>query len=619
MNYKSKIFAVALFIPLLVFSQYELPISKNFAKAIKNQTRTTKGIPGPNYWQNRVSYNITAEVIPGEKKLIGSETIIFENNSPDTLDHILMHVYQNLYKKGNPKDQFIHPDDVHSGVTIESVKIKEKEITELESVVTLLVVGLKDFVYPSEVITIEVKWSFTIPSKSDIRMGGKDSTSFFLGQWFPRIAVYDDLKGWDGNIHSGDEEFYYEIGDFDYSVKLPEGYMVWGTGLLQNAEKVLSKNIFKKYKHAQKSNDIISIVSESDYIQGEKLTKDNTWRFKAENVSDIAFGISNHFLWDATSTIIAGNRVFVEAAYSKESKDFKEVAQLAKKSITYLSTELPGVPYPFPAVSVFNGTNGRSGMEYPMIANNPSADNRGRTVDVTVHEISHNYFPFYVLTNETEYAWMDEAFASMIPYKYQLETGPTSNRLTRYVGYVNKFANTDRNIATNTNSTFIKGNISSYNFYSKPAVSLYILQDILGEELFKECLIEYIKTWKRKHPAPEDFFYLMNETAQNNLNWFWKSWFYENEHPDLGIEKVNQKEHAYEVTIRKIGNLPVPIYLTITFDDKTTKVLHQTATVWEKNGQSVLTVKSGKEIKRIKLGNDYIPDTDSKNNSYEIK
>jgi len=596
MNFISKIFALVFLIPVLTFAQNNLPISKNFAKAIKNQTRTTKGIPGPKYWQNRVSYNITAEVIPSEKRLIGTETIILENNSPDTLDHILMHVYQNLYKKGNPKDQFIHPDDVHSGVTIESVKIKEKEIAELESVVTLLVVGLKEFVYPSEVISIEVKWSFIIPSNSDIRMGGKDSSSFFLGHWFPRVAVYDDLKGWDGNIHSGGEEFYYEMGDFEYSVKAPEGFMVWGTGLLQNAEKVLSKNILKKYMQAKKSNDIISIVSESDYDQGEKLTKNNTWRFKADNVSDVAFGISDHFLWDATSTEFAGNRVFIEAAYPPQSADFKEVAQLAKKSIQYLSTELPGVPYPFSAVSVFNGTNGRSGMEYPMIANNPSADNRGRTVDVTVHEITHNYFPFYVLTNETEHAWMDEAFASMIPYKYQQKTEPTLNRLSRYTGYMNKWAHTDRDIATMTNSTFIKGKISSYNFYSKPAVSLYVLQDMLGEKLFKECLVKYIETWKRKHPAPEDFFNLVNEATQQNLNWFWKSWFYGNGFPDLSIDNIVQKENAYEITIKKIGELPVPIELTITFEDQTTAILHQTAAVWEKNNQNFFSITTVKNI-----------------------
>ena len=239
MNFMIEIFVMVLFIPAFIFGQNDLPISKKFAEAVKNQTRTKKGTPGSKYWQNRASYNITAEVIPSEKKLIGSEIIIFKNNSPDTLEQIVMHIYQDLYKKGTPKDQFIHSDDIHSGVKIESVIIQEKQIVELKSDNTLLMISMKDFIVPSESITIEVKWNFTIPTKSDIRMGGKDSTSFFLGHWFPRIAVYDDLKGWDVNIHSGGKEFYYDIGDFEYSVKVPQGYFVWGTGLLQNAEKVL--------------------------------------------------------------------------------------------------------------------------------------------------------------------------------------------------------------------------------------------------------------------------------------------------------------------------------------------------------------------------------------------
>jgi hypothetical protein len=611
--------ALFLFFPILVFSQDELPISKKFAKAIKNQTRTTKGLPGPKYWQNRVSYNITAEVIPEQKRLIGEEKISFENNSPDTLNQILLHVFQNLYQKGTPKDDFIHHDDVHSGVIIESLKIVEKRIAELKTNGTLLVVNLEEYVFPAEVISIEVKWNFIIPSQSDIRMGAKDESSFFLGQWYPKVAMYDDIKGWDGDLHTGGQEFYNEIGDYEYSVKVPEGYMVWGTGLLQNAEKVLSKKIYDKYIQAQKSDSIISIVRLKDYKEGNTTKKHNTWKFIAENISDVAFGISDHFLWDATSTEISGSNIFVEAAYPPEAEDFVEVAELAKKSINYLSAELPGVPYPFPKVAVFNGTNGKSGMEYPMIANDPSADNRGRTVDVTIHEIAHNYFPFYVLTNETEHAWMDEAFAAMIPHKYQLETGPTLNRLIRYAKSMSKFANTDWNIASITNSTMLKGKISSFNFYHKPAVGLYVLQDMLGEKLFKECLIVYIETWNSKHPAPEDFFNLVNETSEKNLNWFWNSWFFANGYPDLSIDSVEKKENYYEVIIKKIGDLPVPVDLTVTFKDQATKNIHFSAAVWQYKNNKVITIKTVKIIESLKLGNAYIPDTDSENNSFKIK
>ena len=608
-----------LLIPFWGFSQNNLPISKNFSKALHKKTRTTKGMPGAKYWQNRVSYNIRAEVIPQEKKLIGNEKISFENHSPDTLHQIVFHVFQNLYKKGSQRDYAVDPDDINSGVVIETLKIKEKLITDFTTTGTLLIVELKQPVNPSEIINIEIKWNFSIPTKTNIRMGGKDESTFFLGQWYPKVAVYDDIKGWDKNIHTGGQEFYYDTGNYKYSVKVPDSYVVWGSGLLQNGEKVLSKKIYKKFMQAHKSNSIIPIISLSDYKSGESITIDNIWKFEADNVSDVAFGISNHFLWDGTSTEISGNNIFVEAAYPAEAEDFTEVALLAKKSINYLSTELPGVPYPFPTVSVFNGTNGSSGMEYPMIANDPSADNRGRTVDVTAHEITHNYFPFYVLTNETEHAWMDEAFAAMLPFKYQLENEPTLNRLTRYAKSMSDYANTDWNIATITKSTILKDKISYFNFYMKPAVGLYVLEDILGEKLFRKCLIAYIETWKGKHPVPVDFFNTINEFSHQNLNWFWKSWFFENGYPDLSIDSVEQKENFCEIIIKKIGTLPVPVELIITFKDRTTQNIHHSAAVWQNETRMAIPIKTNKKIDNLKLGNEYIPDTDLKNNFFKMK
>lgn len=610
-------YLVILFSPLFLYGQDNLPISKNFANAVQNQTRTTKGVPGEKYWQNKISYNITAEVIPAEKKLVGSEKIRFQNKSPDTLHQIVLHLFQNVYQKGSKRDDSVHPDDVHSGVEIEKILIEGNQISKKYIEGTLLIVDLERPVYLSEEIYIDVKWNFTIPTKTDMRMGGKDSTSFFLGQWYPKVAVYDDLKGWDKNIHSGGQEFYYDSGDYEYSVKVPEGFMVWGSGVLQNAESVLSKKTYKKFLQAQKSETIIQIVSLEDLKTGGKLTAESIWKFKAENVSDVAFGISDHFLWDGTSEKIAGKNIFIDAAYPPESEDFTEVAQLSKKTIQYLSTELPDVPYPFPAVTVFNGTNGRSGMEYPMIANDPSADNRGRTVDVTAHEIAHNYFPFFVLTNETEHAWMDEAFVAMIPYKYQHQTEPTSNRITRYARDMSKHGDSEINIASNINANLVKDNVSFFNFYGKPALSLFYLEDMLGEKVFKECMIKYIDNWKGKHPAPEDFFNLVNQTANQNLNWYWYHWFYTNGYPDLSIESVKKKNNTYEITVEKIGALPVPINITVTFKDASTKNIRHTAAVWQDTNEKIITVDDDRIIKNIILGNEYIPDTNSANNIYE--
>lgn len=619
-NKTAALYSLFVLVSTIGFCQTILPTYKNFTQAISNETRTTKGIPGVKYWQNSTSYNITAEIIPEEKKLLGSEIISYENNSTDTLNQLVFHVFQNLYKKGNSRDEPVHPDDVHAGVIIELLKINNKLITDYTLSGTQLIVELEEPLKPSEIITIEIQWEFSIPTKSNIRMGGKDESSFFLGQWYPKVAVYDDMNGWDRNNHTGGQEFYYDLGNFKYSVKVPKGYMVWGTGILENSKNVLSENIYTKYMQAQKSDSIISIVNMNDYRSGKAITQGTIWKFKADNVSDVAFGISNHFLWDGTSLSgVSDKNIFVSAAYPIEAEDFKEVAHFAKKALYSFSTDLPGYPFPYPAMTVFNGTNGASGMEYPMIANDPSADNKGRTVDVTGHEIAHNYFPFYVLTNETENAWMDEAFAAMITYKYQLENDPSLNRLKRYAKSMSDYANTDWNIATTTNSTMLKDRISYFNFYMKPAVGLYVLQDILGEKLFKECLYTYIDIWKGKHPTPSDFFNVVNETAHKNLNWFWKSWFFEAENPDLSIDNVIAKNNIYEVVIKKIGDLPIPVFLTVTFEDQTTQDFHHSAAVWENSDRLVISIKTKQKIENLKLGNEYIPDTDPTNNFQNFK
>jgi hypothetical protein len=612
---KDILFSLFFILPFFCISQNNIPYNKTFTKAVTKETRTIKGIPGSNYWQNSASYDISAEVFPLDRKLSGEEKIYYVNNSPDTLNQLVFHIFQNLYKKGSKRDLLIHPDDVHSGVVIEHLKINNTLITNFTLKSTRLIVDLDTPLLPSTTTTIEMSWNFPIPVKSDIRMGGKDETSFFLGHWFPKVAVYDDIKGWDQNTHTGSKEFYADLGNYKFSIKVPADYIVWGSGILQNPKSVLSGEIYNRYKLAQKSDSIITIVGSEDHLSGKQLTKNNIWKFEANDVPDVAFGFSDHYLWDGTSLKGASDKnIFIDAAYPPESKDFSEVAFLAKEAIAYLSTELPGYPFPFPAMTIFNGTNGRSGMEYPMIVNNPSSEFRGRTVDVTAHEIAHNYFPFYVLTNETEHAWMDEGFSAMIPYDFQLKTDPELNRLTRYAKTMSRVADSDQNVALASNSNMVGEEISSFNFYAKPAIALYVLQDVLGEKLFKKCMLTYIETWKGKHPVPPDFFHLVNETSNQNLNWFWKAWFFEKRVPDLSIDKVDISDGEISIIIKKVGDLPVPLDLLITFKDETTEHIHYSAATWEDSHTITIAIKTVKKVDHITLGNDYIPDVNKANN-----
>jgi len=198
-----------------------------------------------------------------------------------------------------------------------------------------------------------------------------------------------------------------------------------------------------------------------------------------------------------------------------------------------------------------------------------------------------------------------------------METEPTLNRMTRYAKRVSQHAPTDKNIATMTNSTMLQERPYYFNFYTKPAMGLFFLQDMLGMEMFRESLVAFIETWKGKHPAPYDFFYSVNQTTGINLNWYWKRWFFESPRPDLAIEKTEQNSESINITIRKIGNLPVPVRLSIFYKDQTSEKIERSPAVWENSEKLILTVDSGKEIQTIRLGNEYIPDTNKENNVYQ--
>ena len=216
---KDILFSLLFILPFFCISQNNIPYNKTFTQAVTKKTRTIKGIPGSNYWQNSESYDISAEVFPLERKLSGEEKIHYVNNSPDTLDQLVFHIFQNLYKIGSKRGLLIHPDDVHSGVVIENLKINNTLITNFTLKSTRLIVDLETPLLPATTVTIEMSWNFSIPVKSDLRMGGKDETSFFLGHWFPKVAVYDDIKGWDQNTHTGSKEFYADLGNYKFSIK----------------------------------------------------------------------------------------------------------------------------------------------------------------------------------------------------------------------------------------------------------------------------------------------------------------------------------------------------------------------------------------------------------------
>jgi hypothetical protein len=405
---------------------FDLYTPLEFQRAYKKGTRSFDGKPGENYWVNRSAYKIEAKINPETKELNGNAKITYSNNSPDSLRGVVIRLYQDMYKKGSIRDRAIHEDDVTQGVKIDKVTIDGQKIEvdnsmQANRVGTNLILRLPKKLAPNADVTITISWAFKIPEKTLIRMGAIDESTAFIGYWYPQMAVYDDVEGWDFYDYSNRQEFYTENADFDVKLSIPAKYYVWATGEIQNPDKVYSKSTLSKIEKAKTSDKIVSINdgSKSGLLSNKG---DVTWEFKAYNVPDFAFAFSDHYLWDASSVQIdssTNERIFISTVYNEESKDaFQYVTEYQRQSMLFLSNELPGVAYPYPQFTTFQGLNG-GGMEFPMMANNGESRNRNTdrarysNLDLTIHEMAHTYFPFYTGINERKYTWMEEGWATL--------------------------------------------------------------------------------------------------------------------------------------------------------------------------------------------------------------
>jgi len=487
---------------------------------------------------------------------------------------------------------------------------------------TLLIIKIEENpLPPNSTMNFEIDWNFIIPKGRNPRMGTYDSTSFLIAYWFPQIAVYDDIDGWDVLYHTGEQEFYNDFSNYEVQIIVPNTFGVWATGILQNSEEILTTEYLNKYKKAWTSDEVINIVKKEEIKSGKIYKSDskfNTWKYKADYVLDFTFSMSDHYLWDAVSLVVDENtsrRVYLAAVYKEESKDFYEVAEIARKTINYFSKELPGVPFPYPCLTVFNGSGG---MEFPMILNDGSAERRSGTVGLTSHEAAHQYLPFYMGINEEKYGWMDEGMATFLPFDFQTKEGEYNPRLRNVRSY-ERNAGTEMELPVMIPNYQMKGSTQRTAIYVRPGLAYDFLRDALGKELFSKCLHEYIKRWNGKHPIPYDFFFTFNEVSGKDLSWYWKPWFFERGYPDLSIKEADYNNGILEVVIEKVGIIPVTVKLTITCDDSSTIEIYETAMAWEGN-QNTYIIKKELDAKpvSITLGSDLIPDSERDNNYYDF-
>ncbi|HVT83766.1 MAG TPA: hypothetical protein VHD35_01120, partial [Chitinophagaceae bacterium] len=413
-----KIFSLlSMFATFSAIAQNTLPTPRNIQMTYDKGTRSITGAPGKNYWQNSADYSIHVNFFPATRLLTGNEDVVYTNNSKDALRLILFKLYPNLYKKGSPRDRRIAPDDVSDGLIIDQMRIDDKsfDISKLHENGTNMVVQIPQL-DSGKTIHFNISYHYTLNKGSHNRTGEIEPNADFIAYFFPRIAVYDDIEGWNTNPYVGSQEFYNDFCHFNAYITVPQNFVVWATGELKNCSEVFSPTICQRIQQAEQDDAITTIIDSTDLIRGG-ITNDSkpehTWHFEANDVTDLVFAVSDHYIWKSTSLIVdpkTGRRTRVDAVFNPKHKDYFRVINDARKTIEAMSYTFPAWPFPYPHETVVDGLDQ---MEYPMMVNDNPVKDLAESIELTDHEIFHTMFPFYMGINETKHAWMDEGWATI--------------------------------------------------------------------------------------------------------------------------------------------------------------------------------------------------------------
>ncbi|WP_412560065.1 MULTISPECIES: M1 family metallopeptidase [Winogradskyella] len=553
--------------------------------ATPNMFRTGSGAPGPAYYQQQADYKMDIEIDDVNARLYGDETITYTNNSPDELKYLWVQLDQNMRARDS-KTPLINSSGIgpatsasratrsylkesfDGGFNIEHVKdVNGKDLPHTINR-TMMRVELPKPMKTGDKFSFKIKWWYNI--NDHVKDGGRSGYEYFeendnriyvMAQFYPRMAVYNDVEGWQNSQFWGRDEFALPFGDFDVNITVPADHILDGTGYLTNREEVYTKEMMKRYNQAKKSYDkpvMIVTQEEAEKTEKTKSNKKKTWKLSAQMVRDFGFATSRKFLWDMMAVKIGDRDVMAVSMYSKEGNPLWEQWSTYAVASTLKSYSRMTFDYPYhKAISV----HAPMGMEYPMICYNfgrPDKDGNysDRTkygmISVIIHEVGHNFFPMIVNSDERQWTWMDEGLNTFVQYvaeqdfgewyptalspghdKYPSRRGPAKN-IVRYMGGNQDFI---APIMTKGLNTYQFGS----NAYSKPATGLNILREtIMGRDLFDYSFREYANRWMFKHPTPEDFFRTMEDASAVDLDWFWRGWFYTTDYTDIGIKEVKK-------------------------------------------------------------------------------
>jgi len=624
--YKSIIFSV---FTLFAFSQAQsqsLYMPRDIQHAYDKGTRSMDGKPGKNYWQNHGRYVISITALPPNRTIKGSEQIVYFNNSPDTLKRLNMKLILNIHRPGAARFGNAGDDYLTPGVQIDKFVIDgtNKAWNNAAASATNQLISLPKPLYPHDSVRMDINWHFEI-SKQSGREGMIDSTTYYLAYFYPRVSVYDDYNGWDTLPFLDAQEFYNDFNDYTLNVSVPRNYIVWATGTLQNPNQVLQPEYAKRLEQSYTSDSTIHIATVQD-LAAKHITAQNdvnTWTWKANNISDVAAGISDHYDWDAASAVVddaTHRRASMQSAFEDKSQDFHHAVQAGRNSLSWLSHNWPGVPYPFPKMTSFQGF---ADMEYPMMVNDSHTNDIRFSQFVQDHEIAHTYFPFYMGVNESRYAFMDEGWATTFELLIgTAEVGKEKAEALYKQFRINRWIHdraTAEDLPIITPSSELRGGYGN-NSYGKPSLSYFALKDLLGDALFKKALHTYMDNWHGKHPIPWDYFNSMSSGAGRNLNWFFNNWFFTNYYIDLDLQKVEKVAGDYVLSIQNIGGFAVPFDVKVTYADGSMQSFHQTPIVWQHNQkQTFVRIKTRKAIKSVVLDGGIFMDADETNNKWAAK
>lgn len=590
--------------------------------------RSASGAPGRGYWQQRADYTLEATLDTATNILRGRGRIYYVNRSPDPLPVVWVQLDQNLFAPGSISSVLNQPPLLFAGgvvfdfsgkgfvggITIDRFAAAGRPLTT-KIFGTMMRVQLPQPLAPGLGITFDVAWHFPIPPYGGGRMGRVGSRFYELGQWYPRMAVYDDVHGWNTLPFLGAGEFYLEFGDFDVSLTLPAGFLVTATGALANPTVVRTAQERARLARAfTNPGQVVSVVTRQEAVVNatRKVPGTRTWRFTASGVRDFAWAAGSGLRWDASTW----QGILVQTFYHPDATPWEEANAMLTFALRQFSNTLG--QYPWPQISAVEGLV--EGMEYPMVIFCPSLQKREDQFWILTHELGHQWFPMQAGSDERRYPWMDEGFNTFADYDVAeaffkgTAYGDTVRRelLTAYSA--NAAVGNEQPMITKPDEV----RQLYWNAYQKPALMLSILREaVVGRDEFDRAFREYFRRWKGKHPQPADFFRTMSDVTGRDLDWFWRSWIYTTARLDQAVDEVRREGDSTFITLSNRGQMVLPVQLELRYGDGTTERRDLPAEMWSLGNKFRYRLTGPKQVVGVVIDPRRIyPDIARENNTW---